>query len=147
MGQKQGKCRRSLKNLKSESWNMWLTYGFEVRNGNFRKDIWLSILLILLPKYDTISGGVRCWFATLFRLLRSFLKSRLDPQEACSEWNKSRKNREFFIFKKLTNRQLHHKTSQGGWGFDKGFGVNFHQTKKKKIEGIARGKLLYRGSK
>ncbi len=31
--------------------NKWLTYGCEVRDGDFWKDIWVSILSILLPKY------------------------------------------------------------------------------------------------
>ncbi len=37
--------------MKSKSRNRWLTYGWEVRDGDFRKDIWVSILLIHLPKY------------------------------------------------------------------------------------------------
>ncbi len=48
---KRGKCWRSLKNLKSESQNTWLICGCEVRDGDFRKDIWVSILISILYLY------------------------------------------------------------------------------------------------
>ncbi len=41
---KRGKCWRNLKNSKSESRNMWLVCGCKVRDGDFWKDIWVSIL-------------------------------------------------------------------------------------------------------
>ncbi len=73
---KWGKCRRNLQNSKSESRstrNKWLTCGCEVHDGDFRKDIWVSILM---PKYryyiDTyflryfpsLSGTIQ-WFKLL----------------------------------------------------------------------------------
>ncbi len=56
-------------------WNRWRTYGCEVRDGDFRKDIWVSILLIFLQKYRYyIDTNFRRYFPSL---TVSFLKYRL----------------------------------------------------------------------
>ncbi len=84
-----------------------------------------------------------------FRLGRSLLKSRTDPQEARSEWNKVTEKSWILHFLK-TNEQA--ATSQNvpmGLRVWQRFRSKFSQTKKKKkkIEGIPRGKLLYQGCK
>ncbi len=63
MGQMSKKPKNFEKNAKSKSWNTsnrWLTYGCEVCDGDFRKDIWVSILVPIYYQYfcqsiDTIS--------------------------------------------------------------------------------------------
>ncbi len=62
---KQGKCRRNLKNSKSESWNMWLTCGCEFCDDDFRNDTWVSILIDTIDTFAKICLLCRYIFSSI----------------------------------------------------------------------------------
>ncbi len=97
---KQSKCRRSLKNLKSESRNLWLNFGCKIRDGDFWKGFWVSILVlilsILLEKY-------RYYIDTYFLRYFPSLVQKLEYSQVFL-WNFGMRKNFAIVFGKLNEK-------------------------------------------